>query len=123
MRIALAQVDSALGEVDANLAMLREVVGRADEQGAQLTVFPELAVHGYWLGQLSESRSLPAGDERLAGLASGGSDVLVGFHEDDGARAYNAAAYVSAGRIVHVHRKLYLPNYLAWEERKHSSPG
>lgn len=123
MRIALAQVDSALGEVDANLRMLNDFVARADGQGAQLTVFPELAVHGYWLGQLSESRSLRAGDARLAGLASGGSDVLVGFHEDGGTRAYNAAAYVSAGQIVHVHRKLYLPNYLVWEERKHSSPG
>jgi predicted amidohydrolase len=38
-------------------------------------------------------------------------------------RRYNSAAYLSAAGVRHVHRKLYLPNYLAWEERKHTSPG
>jgi predicted amidohydrolase len=123
MRIALAQTDSTLGEVDANLEMLREQVARADEHHADLTVFPELAVHGYWLGQLPEDRSLSATDPRLTGLASGGCDVLVGFHEDGGVRRYNSAGYLSRSAVVHVHRKLYLSNYLVWEERKHASPG
>jgi predicted amidohydrolase len=123
MRVALAQLDSTIGDVDGNLAQIRELVDQANADGADLTVFPELAVHGYALGQLSDRRQLLAHDARLAELASGHSDVLVGFHEDGGVRAYNSAAYLSDGRVVHVHRKLYLPNYRVWEERKHSSPG
>ena len=123
MRIALAQTDSTIGEVEANLEMVREQVARADERHADLTVFPELAVHGYWLGQMLQNRSMSATDPRLTGLASGASDVVVGFHEDGGVRRYNSAAYMSRSTAVHVHRKLYLSNYLVWEERKHASPG
>lgn len=123
MRIALAQVNSTIGEVETNLHMLREMTAQANAQRADLTIFPELAVHGYWLGQVRESCSLSVGDQRLAELSAGPSDVLVGFHEDGGVRAYNSAACLSNLAIVHVHRKLYLSNYLAWEERKHSSPG
>ncbi|MFZ0386123.1 MAG: nitrilase-related carbon-nitrogen hydrolase [Solirubrobacteraceae bacterium] len=123
MRIALAQLDSAIGDVDANLELIRTMVDQANAQDVDLTVFPELATHGYSLGQLLEKRSLSARDERLTALASGRSDVLVGFHEDGGVRAYNSAAYISRSTVVHLHRKLYLPNYLTWEERKHFSPG
>src|SRR5882757_3602193 len=123
VRIAVAQVDCGLGAVAANLSLARELIGWASAQRAELVVFPELSLHGYALGQIGEDRSIPAGDERLAALSELGPDVLVGFHEDGGARTYNAAAYLSAGHAVHVHRKLYLPNYLAWEERKHTSPG
>jgi predicted amidohydrolase len=123
MRVTLAQIDTALGEVDANLARMRDLVDEANSREADLVVFPELATHGYWLGEIPATLSLPAGDPRLLELAGGRADVLAGFHEDAGVRNFNAAAYLSRGRIVHVHRKLYLPTYLNWEERKHSSPG
>lgn len=123
MRIALAQTDSAIGAVQSNFEIARDLMAQANREHADLTVFPELALHGYWLGQLAENRSLSAHDPRLAELASGACDVLIGFHEDAGVRAYNSAAYLSDSALVHVHRKLYLPNYLVWEERKHSSPG
>jgi N-carbamoylputrescine amidase len=123
VRIALAQIESSLGEVDTNLARMRELTDEANSRQADLIVFPELATHGYWLGQIPASLSLPAGDPRLLELAGGRADVLAGFHEDAGVRNFNSAAYLSGGRLVHVHRKLYLPTYLNWEERKHSSPG
>jgi predicted amidohydrolase len=123
VRVALAQIDSSIGEVDANLDRMREVTAEANSQGADLTVFPELATHGYALGQILDHRSISARDQRLAELSSGRSDVLAGFHEDGGVRSYNAAAYLSQGAVVHVHRKLFLPTYLAWEERKHASSG
>lgn len=123
MRLALAQFDSAIGEVDANLRRIGEVVAEANSQDVDLTVFPELATHGYWLGQVTDTRSLGATDPRLAALSAGGSDIVVGFHEGARVRSYNAAAYLSGGELVHVHRKLYLPTYMSWEERKHSSPG
>jgi len=123
VRIALAQVDCVLGDVPANLARARECVAEAAGRGADLVVFPELSLHGYPLGGLAGDRSIAATDARLAALAEVGPDVLVGFHEDGRVRTYNSAMYLSAGRTVHLHRKLYLPNYLVWEERKHASPG
>jgi|SRR5882757_2644429 len=123
VRIALAQMDPVLGEVDANLAHAHEQVRAAASRGADLVVFPELALHGYALGQVAEDRSLRADDERLSALTEAGPEVLVGFHEDGGVRRYNSAAYLSPNRAPQVHRKLYLPNYLVWEERKHASPG
>jgi len=101
----------------------RERVRQATFAGADLTVFPELSMHGYSLGHGGGDRSVCARDDRLAALSEPGSDVVVGFHEDGGLRTYNSAAYLSAGALLHTHRKLYLPNYSVWEERKHASPG
>ncbi|KOT62366.1 MULTISPECIES: nitrilase-related carbon-nitrogen hydrolase [Streptomyces] len=123
MRVALAQTDCALGEVDANVATAREEAEKAAEQGADLVVFPELSLHGYHLGVLPRDVSVEAQDPRLRDLSTLGPDVLVGFHEHTVLRAYNTAAYYTDGALLHAHRKLYLPNYLSWEERKHVSPG
>ena len=126
MRVALAQTDCVLGEVDENLEVAREQVAQAGAQGADLVVFPELSLHGYHLGALSRDTSLAADDPRLLGLSlhgPDGPDVLVGLHEHTSLRAYNTSAYYAGGSLLHAHRKLYLPNYLAWEERKHVSPG
>jgi predicted amidohydrolase len=122
-RIALAQMDCALGDVALNLERAREQIDAAAAQDADLIVFPELALHGYALGLGEGDRSLAAEDPRLRALAGPGPDVLMGFHEGGGVRRYNAAAYLTAEGPRHVHRKLYLPNYLAWEERKHASAG
>ncbi|WP_338698867.1 nitrilase-related carbon-nitrogen hydrolase [Streptomyces sp. Q6] len=125
MRVALAQTDCALGDVDANLATARDQLDQAAAQNADLVVFPELSLHGYHLGALNTDTSIAADDPRLLALTTpdSGPDVLVGFHEHTSLRAYNTSAYYAGGALLHSHRKLYLPNYLAWEERKHVSPG
>ncbi|MFF4950353.1 nitrilase-related carbon-nitrogen hydrolase [Streptomyces chattanoogensis] len=123
MRIALAQTDCVLGEVAENLDHAREQIQQAAEQGADLVVFPELSLHGYHLGALKRDASIEARDPRLLELSLLGPDVLLGFHEHTSLRAYNTAAHYAEGEMLHAHRKLYLPNYLAWEERKHVSPG
>ncbi|MGW7272164.1 nitrilase-related carbon-nitrogen hydrolase [Streptomyces sp. NPDC054864] len=123
MRVALAQTDCVLGEVEENLAEARDQIGQAAAQGADLVVFPELSLHGYHLGGLERDTSLEATDHRLRELSTAGPDVIVGLHEHTSLRAYNTAAYYADGQLLHAHRKLYLPNYLAWEERKHVSPG
>ena len=122
-QIALAQVDVTLGDVAANLEHARDMIQRVAAQGPDLVVFPELTLHGYALAQVKGDPCLRADDPRLASLAESGPDVLVGFHEDGGIRRYNSAAYIAPGGVRHVHRKLYLPNYLTWEERKQASPG
>ena len=126
MRVALAQTDSVLGDVEANLEIAAEQVELALTQGADLVVFPELSLHGYHLGALkrdAELESLEMRDPRLLELSRAGPAVLPGFHERTSMRAYNTSAYYARGELVHAHRKLYLPTYLAWEERKHVSPG
>jgi predicted amidohydrolase len=122
VRVAMAQVNCRLGAVDENIAEAERTVKDAAAEGADLVVFPELSVNGYALGTVEDS-SLSANDPRLLALSRLGPDVVVGFHEDGRLRRFNAAVYLCDGEVVHVHRKLYLPNYLSWEERKHSSPG
>src|SRR4051812_8439073 len=123
MLIALAQTDCVLGEVSENLKIAHEQIEQAAAQGADVVVFPELSLHGYHLGALKRDESIEASDPRLLELSTLGPDALVGFHEHTSLRAYNTAAHYAAGALLHAHRKLYLPNYLAWEERKHVSPG
>lgn len=123
MRVALAQFNSRLGDVGGNLERASAVVATANSRLADLVVFPELTTHGYALTQLDPGSSIQADDPRISQLASGSTDVVVGFHEDGGIRNYNSAAYLSDSKVVHVHRKIYLPNYMTWEEKKTSSPG
>lgn len=125
MRIGLAQIDSVPGEIEHNLNNMRAYVNQAREQAVDLLVFPELCVSGYSLGQISEEVSLAPSDPRLQPLLKDAGDMSIafGFHEDGGLRTYNSAAYYESGHLTHVHRKLYLPTYGAFEERKHFSPG
>ena len=126
MRITLAQVSSTLGDVDANIARAAEIVGEAGQDGSDLVVFPELYLTGYALGMVDKDVSMPADDPRLTALSAlvPQTDVLIGLYEDGhGVHNYNAAAYLSGGGLVHTHRKLYLPTYDVFEERKHFSPG
>jgi len=123
VQIAVAQMDCVLGDPTANLLRAREAISDAAPQGADLVMFPELTLHGYALGKVGGDRSIRADDPRLTSLTQSGVDVLVGFHEDGGVRRYNSAAYLAPDGVRHVHRKLYLPNYLVWEERKQASPG
>jgi predicted amidohydrolase len=111
VRIALAQLDSRLDDRDANERAARAAL--ASE--ADLVVFPELQLTGY--GR-ADGRTL----RDVATLAREATALLC-FHEQDGDLTYNSAAYVDRGRIVHVHRKLYLPHYLAFVERDLFDPG
>ena len=128
MRILLAQVDSQTGELEANIARAEQVIAEAVGTGTDLVVFPELSLSGYAIGDLKEDISISPDDERmvkLARAATKGAGVLFGFPEAQahGLHIYNSAAYYEDGLLVHVHRKLFLPNYATFEERKHFLPG
>jgi predicted amidohydrolase len=127
MRITLAQVDSRLGELEVNIARAGQVIAEAVSEGSDLVVFPELSLSGYSMGDFKEDISIPPDDERMAKLAkeAKGAGVLFGFPEAQahGLHIYNSAAYYENGLLVHVHRKLFLPNYATFEERKHFLPG
>jgi predicted amidohydrolase len=125
LRVALAQVDPALGEVEGNVRMVREHIARARAEAADLVVFPELTLSGYSLGRVDEDVALSVDGPELAGLAEEADALscVVGFAEAGRVHTHNSAAYLERGELRHVHRKLYLPTYDIWEERKHFTPG
>lgn len=121
LRVALLQTAPRLGDVTRNLAELDTLIGRAAH--ADLAVTPELALHGYHLGGLAEVETVTARDERLPHLGRHGPAVVVGFAETWRQHRYNSAAVIDGDRVASVQRKLYLPTYREWEERKHFRPG
>lgn len=125
MRITLAQVDCRLGETDENIRRVDHVL--ADAAGSDLVVFPELNLTGYSVGEVERDLTMEADDERLLELSrrAGTAGVLLGLVESppDSVHVYNSSAYYEDGRLLHVHRKLYLPTYSIFEERKVFSPG
>lgn len=125
MRVALAQMEPALGEVEENARRAGEVVRAARSEEADLVVFPELTLTGYSLGRVSDDVARAVDDPEIAGLAEAadGLGCVVGFAEAGRVHTYNSAAYLERGAVRHVHRKLYLPTYDIWEERKHFTPG
>ena len=125
MRVTLAQMEPALGEVEGNARRAGEVVRAARSEEADLVVFPELTLTGYSLGHVTDDVARAVDDPEIAGLAEAadGLGCVVGFAEAGRVHTYNSAAYLERGAVRHVHRKLYLPTYDIWEERKHFTPG
>jgi predicted amidohydrolase len=125
-RIALAQVAPRLGEVDANFALLSERLRAAVAEGADLAVFPELALSGYLLQDLVPEVAMRADDERLAQLSRSapGVVVAVGFVEETEDHRYaNSAALLRGGQVIGLHRKVYLPTYGLFDEGRFTRPG
>lgn len=119
IKFAAAQIDTALGNVEANLEKHLSLIQDAKGTNADLLVFPELSLTGYALQDLTPSVALEVDDPTFQPLteASRDLDLLVGFVESDRRqRFFNSAAYMSRGQIVHVHRKVYLPTYGLFDE-------
>ncbi len=126
LRIALAQVAPALGQLDRNVARHHELLVAARADGADLVVFPELGLTGYQLQDLAAEVSLRLDDPRLARLAAAteGLSAVVSFVEESADhRLFIAAVLLEDGRIEHVHRKLFLPTYGLFDERRFFAPG
>jgi NAD+ synthase (glutamine-hydrolysing) len=126
LRIALAQVAPRLGEVDENVARHIEALRAAREQGADLCVFPELGLTGYLLQDLNAEVAMRLDDPRLAALAAETRDLsaVVSFAEEaHDHRLFVAAALLEDGAVRHVHRKVFLPTYGLFDERRFFAAG
>ena len=125
LRIALAQVNTTVGDVDGNAALVAEWIARARDTGAQLVVFPEQTLNGYPSEDLVLRGSfLRAGVAALQRIAADvdGIAALVGFAEpDSGVR--NSLAVLADRGIRGVYRKVLLPNYGVFDERRYFEPG
>lgn len=125
-RLALAQTAPRLGDLQANLAKHQDIAVAAAAAGNRLVVFPELSLTGYVLEDLVPEVAIRPGDPTWTALerASTAIDLLVGFVEEGaGHRVYNSAGYFSQGRLLHVHRKLYLPTYGMFQEKREFAAG
>ena len=126
LRIALAQIAPRLGFLDENLARHRELLAEARSQRAGLVVFPELGLTGYLLQDLASEVAMRLDDPRLAALAgeTRNMSAVVSFVEESGDhRLFIAAALLEDGAVRHVHRKLYLPTYGLFDERRFFAAG
>jgi NAD+ synthase (glutamine-hydrolysing) len=124
LRIALAQMNAVVGDVDGNAAKIEALAADAREAGAQMVVFPELALTGYPPEDLLLKRGfLRHAQAALEGLAVSGVTALVGWPEAADGRVYNAAAVIADGRVQAVYRKVLLPNYGVFDERRWFEPG
>lgn len=126
IRIALGQIAPRLGALDANLARHRELIGEARAKGADLVVFPELGLTGYQLQDLAAEVAMRLDDPRLSALAATTADVsvVVSFVEESADhRLFIAAALIEDREIRHVHRKLFLPTYGLFDERRFFAAG
>src|SRR6266487_3005076 len=115
LRIALAQIAPRLGLLDENLARHHGLV-----------VFPELGLTGYLLQDLAADVAMRLDDPRLAELAAAtmGLSAIVSFvEESEDHRLFIAAALLEDGTLRHVHRKVFLPTYGLFDERRFFAPG
>jgi NAD+ synthase (glutamine-hydrolysing) len=132
LRIALAQIDTTVGDFDGNAAAVRRAAGRARAAGASLVIFPELALSGYPPRDLLDlPEFVDRGARTLAELAapaewSRGLSLVVGFPEPTpGAPPpglMNSAALIEDGRVVAVGRKSLLPTYDVFDETRYFLP-
>jgi NAD+ synthase (glutamine-hydrolysing) len=128
VRLALAQINPTVGDVDGNTAKIAEWIERAREQGAELVIFPELCIPGYPAEDLYLKRHFLAANvaavERLAAGLAPGITAMVGFAEPveaggDYRHAYNSLAVLADGAIQRVYRKNRLPNYSVFDEQRY----
>ncbi len=123
---ALAQVDPRLGDVDANLALYERRMQEARGLGADVVIFPELSLTGYFLKDMvsTVARRLDAPEIRRLAELSRGTALVAGIVEESPEhRFFNSAVYFEDGAIRHVHRKVYLPTYGLFDEGRYFARG
>lgn len=117
-----------LGDARANLDMHLQLIQRARGESVDLLIFPELGLTGYFIKDMTPVLAArPSDDDPLFGplvRASRDLDLIVGFVEEDARhRYYISAAYLSSERVVHVHRKVYLPTYRLFDDARFFAAG
>lgn len=125
-RVALCQIAPHLGDRARNIEIHLRHIEQARQQNADLIVFPELSLTGYFLRDMVPDVALRSDSPEIARLveAAGDSALVLGFVEDGGHdRFYNAAIHAERGRVTFVHRKVFLPNYGLFDEKRYFAAG
>ena len=131
INILLAQVNPHVGDLKKNIEKHLKFIKTAAEAGAEFVIFPELSLTGYFLKDSIYDVGVNLNGEEAfifeplykASLDSGIS-VIAGFVEkDENYNFYNSSFCISKGKIINVHRKVYLPTYGMFEELRYFKPG
>ncbi|MFQ5792947.1 MAG: nitrilase-related carbon-nitrogen hydrolase, partial [Acidobacteriota bacterium] len=129
MRVAMAQINPTVADLQGNLSLIREAVRRGDDARVELVVLSELCLSGYPPKDLLERSTFvrqcrEALDELAAGV--GETPTVVGFPEENtgstGKRVYNSCAFLRQGRVASVVRKTLLPTYDIFDENRYFEP-
>jgi len=126
MKVAAYQIEPVLLDLKSNLEQVITKIEQGKEKGADLVVFPELALTGYFVGRRFHEVALRLDSQEIRRIASAtkGTAAVVGFIEESPSmNFYNSALVAVDGDILFAYRKLNLPNYGLFEERKYFSPG
>ncbi len=120
--LAIAQINQTVGDVRGNLSRIIDAAKKAGAQGAELVIFPELTLTGYTPEDLVLNNDFIAKQhEALQELIAKSKDLpalVVGFIEPVEDRRFNALAFIDKGKLIHTHRKILLPNYSVFDERR-----
>jgi NAD+ synthase (glutamine-hydrolysing) len=126
MRVALAQINTTVGDIWGNVERMADALKRATDGGADVIAYPELTIPGYPPEDLLMRPSFIEENMRALGEFAGhipeGVVAAVGFVDLD-ADLYNACAVVSGGKILHRYHKHYLPNYGVFDENRYFREG
>ncbi len=132
MKIALAQIDPTVGDFSGNTQKILDFAERAATLGAELVMFPELSVCGYWPADLLEKRSFvaQAGQalEQIAAWAAmpGRPAILCGSvmpaDSPEGKHVRNVAVLLRGEKVMHVQQKMLLPFYDVFDEQRYFEP-
>ncbi|MBF0385694.1 MAG: NAD+ synthase [Candidatus Omnitrophica bacterium] len=127
MRVALAQINTRVGDIAGNTRKITEYVQKAISLDVDLLAFPELAICGYPPEDLLYKNAFIEDNIRaLKEIASGfqGITLVVGFVDrDKDGNLYNAAGIIGEGRLKNIYRKQQLPNYGVFDEKRYFKPG
>ena len=125
-RVALAQIAPVLADRQRNVALHLEQIHAARAQDADLIVFPELSLTGYFVRDMVPDVAIAPDAPEIRELldAAGAMAVVLGFVEESPQhRFYNTALYAEGRRVVHLHRKVYLPTYGLFDEQRYFAAG
>jgi predicted amidohydrolase len=126
INISIAQVNTILGDIDKNLETHYRLIGQAIDHKSDLIFFPELSLTGYSLKDAVYDVALPADDQKLDKLKkmSGRINILVGAVElSERFEIFNSLYFYEKGELLFKHRKVYLPTYGLFEEKRYFSAG
>ena len=126
VRIAMAQINCTVGDLDGNLRKMREYIQKAELAGADIIAFPELAITGYPPEDLLlKPRFVKDNLDAVRELTESVAHIVViaGFVDKDHGALYNAAAVMYEGETVGVYHKMFLPNYGVFDEKRYFKAG
>ena len=125
VRIAIAQINTAVGDCKGNAEKIISYISKAKEQHADIVIFPEMAITGYpaedlWLRKEFIENNLETLKEII--LRTKGIGAVIGFACEEDGKLFNSAAYILDGKLEGTQHKTHLPNYGVFDEKRYFSP-